>query len=403
MSTAPDATDIASLPLLPLDHGVVFPDMVVNLRLDTDESRSAVEAADDDGRELLLVPRIDGGFATVGTVARVEQTEDHDDGGRTAVVRGLSRARVGRGSIGAGPLEVEAIPLPAPDVGPGAAELADAYRKVATRLLSRIGGRRLAAALKDVDDPGALADTLGWWPSLSFERRVDLLETIDPEARIAKALDWVREADAEAEVDESVDRQVGEELDQGQREAILRRRMAAIRAELGEGDEDDLDEFRRRLAEDDLPDEVVAAVTKELDRLEQLGPQQMETSWIRTWIETVLDVPWGRPPKTPPISTAPGPFSTRTTPGWRRSRTDWSSSWPCASCAASGDATATTGGAGPSWPWWVPPGWARRRWASPWPGRWAASSCACPWAACGTRPRSGATAEPTSAPARAGS
>jgi ATP-dependent Lon protease len=281
-----------TLPLLPLSGGVVFPEMVVTVELESVEALQAADAAQD--RQVLLVPRQDSGYASVGTMARIEQRGDGPGDAPVVVLRGVRRARVGQGSVGdGGALMVAADPIVDPEPTERVRELADRYKGLATGLLTRLGGRRLGTALAGLTDPGALADTIGWWPELSPERRIELLETTEVEARLELAIEWVTEAVAEASVDADVDAQVGEELDQAQRQTILRRRLAAIRRELGEdGDEDDVAELRRRLDEADLPEEVRTAAAKEVDRLERQGEQSMESSWIRTWLETVLDVPW---------------------------------------------------------------------------------------------------------------
>ena len=281
-----------TLPLLPLSGGVVFPEMVVTIELESDEARRAAAAARDD--HVLLVPRHDDGYASVGTVARIEQRGDGPDGAPAMVLRGVRRARVGQGSVGeGGALMVAADAVVDPEPSDRVVEQAERYKSLATGLLTRLGGRRLGTALAGLTDPGALADTIGWWPDLSMARRIELLETIDVERRLELAVEWVTEAVAEASVDADVDAQVGDEFSQAQREAVLRRRLAAIQRELGEDDgEGDVAELRRRLDEADLPDEVRAAAAKEVDRLERQGDQSAESSWIRTWLETVLDVPW---------------------------------------------------------------------------------------------------------------
>jgi ATP-dependent Lon protease len=294
MPDAPPTTETTplTLPLLPLSGGVVFPEMVVTVELESDEARRAAAAAHDD--QVLLVPEHDGGYAAVGTVARIEQRGDGPEEAPAAVLRGVRRARIGRGSVDAGgALMVSAEPVVDPEPTEQVRELAERYKSLATGLLTRLGGRRLGTALAGVSDPGALADTIGWWPELSSPRRIELLETTDVERRLELAIAWVTEATAVASVDAEVDAQVSDELDQAQRETILRRRLAAIRRELGEGDgEDDVAELRRRLDEAEMPDDVRAAAHKEVDRLERQGEQSMEASWIRTWLDTVFDVPW---------------------------------------------------------------------------------------------------------------
>ncbi|MEL7208319.1 MAG: AAA family ATPase, partial [Actinomycetota bacterium] len=275
-----------------LPGGVVFPEMVVTVELESSEARRAVDAAADG--QVLLVPQTEAGYASVGTVARVEQRGDGPRGNPGVVLRGESRARVGRGSVGdAGALFVAAEVLADGEGTERTEELANRYRRLATALLTRLGGRRLGSALAELEHPGALADTIAWWPELSIERRITLLETVDLDRRLELAIEWVGEATAEASVDADVNEQVGEELDRAQRETILRRRLAAIRRELGEDDdEDEVATYRRRLDEADPPTAVRDGVEKEIDRLEKQGDQGAEGGWLRTWLDTVLELPW---------------------------------------------------------------------------------------------------------------
>jgi ATP-dependent Lon protease len=288
----------STLPVLPLPDGVVFPEMVVTVTLASSEARTAVAAAPD-GRILLVPRRSDGSasFARVGVIASIENRGKLPDGTPALTIRGLQRARVGAGVIGDAPglwVEVEPVEEPEPDETTTA--LAARYRAAARALLDRIGGSRMAGALNDIASPGQLADTIAYWPELSTERRIELLEAVDVEARLRLALDWVAEALAEVEVASDIARSVGEDLDKTQREAILRRQLAAIREELGEGDGDGRGDYRARLAAvaDHMPEATVRAIETELDRLERMGNESMESNWIRTWLDTVFDLPWGR-------------------------------------------------------------------------------------------------------------
>ena len=134
-------------------------------------------------------------------------------------------------------------------------ELAREYRAAAGVLLERLGGRRMAAMLRDVDSPGALADTAGWWPDLAIERKVELLETIDVDERLERVTAWVKEALAETEVADRIRSEVADGMEKTQREFLLRQQLAAIRKELGEGgdDEDLAEDYRAKLAELDVP------------------------------------------------------------------------------------------------------------------------------------------------------
>ncbi len=283
-----------TLPVLPLTTGVVFPQMVVTIAVESDEARAAVEAASDG--TLLLVPRLDGRYGRVGTVAKVESRLTLPNGQAALVVRGESRAHVGAGVVGTGEaLWVQAEVIPATEAGERAVELAREYRATARALLEQLGGgRRIGSVLGDVEDPGALADTAGWIPDLALERKVELLETVDPEARIQLALGWAKEALAELELAERIRTDVTEGMEKSQREFLLRQQLAAIRKELGEdGDDDPVAEYRERFDGRELPADVAAAVDRELGKLERTSAQSAEYGWIRAWLDTLAELPWG--------------------------------------------------------------------------------------------------------------
>jgi len=297
-SSSFDAGERLILPLLPLSTGVVLPQMVVTLVLETDEARDAADAAasadaNADGR-VLLVPRVNGTYARVGTVARIESEGELPNGLRALVLRGVHRAVVGSGVAGTGDaLWVEADVVAETEASERARELAREYRATVGVIAERLGAGRLHEALQGVTEVGALADTAGWWPELSIERKLELLETLDVEARLEKVLAWARDALAEIEVAEKIRTDVAEGMDKQQREFLLRRQLDAIRKELGEGGDDDVaGEYRRRITEADLPKSVRDTATREVDRLERMGEQSPEHGWIRTWLDTVLDVPW---------------------------------------------------------------------------------------------------------------
>jgi len=294
-----DATrpgDLRTLPVLPLPQGVVLPGMVLTIALETHEARAAVDAAGEAGR-LLLVPVLDGRHASVGTIASVESRGDLPSGTPALVVRAESRARLRTGVVGTGDvLWLEAEPVD-PPVTNEARRLGEELRATFRALFERLGGVRLVEVLRGLDEPDALADAAGWWPELSQARKVELLETIEVTERVAKVLGWAREALAEAELAEKIRHDVSEGMERSQREFLLRQQLAAIRKELDEGDDDrddSPDAYRARAAERDLPEPVRRALDREIDKLERGSDQSPEQGWIRTWIETVLDLPWGR-------------------------------------------------------------------------------------------------------------
>jgi ATP-dependent Lon protease len=284
-----------TLPLLPLSTGVVLPQMVVTLALETDEAKAAAEAIGDDG-QLLLVPRVDGRYARVGTIAHVESAGELPNGVRALVLRGVQRAVVGVGVAGTtSGLWVEAEPVEDSEPTEHARELARDYRAIVGAIAERLGAGRLREALRGVTDPGALADTAGWWPDLEAERKVELLETFDVEKRLEKVVAWARDALAEIDVAEKIRSEVTDGMERQQREFLLRQQLSAIKKELGEdGGDDVVEEFRRRIAEGGLPEAVRESATQEVDRLERTSEQSPEHGWIRTWLDSLLDIPWGQ-------------------------------------------------------------------------------------------------------------
>jgi ATP-dependent Lon protease len=287
--------DTLALPVLPLTAGVVLPQTVVTLTLDSDEAKAAIASANDGDGRVLLVPRIDGRYARVGTVAKVEESGELPNGVHAGILRGLHRARLGAAVAGTGSsLWVEAIEVVDPPASGRTEELGRELRGVLTVLAEARRSRRLPELLRTTSEPAALADGFGSWSDLPSERKLELLEASDTERRVELALSLARDLLAEHELHERIRHEVTDGMEKHQREFILRQQLQAIRKELGDDDGDDgTEEYRRRLAEADLSDDVREAVAREIDKLERTGAQNPEHGWIRTWLDTVLDLPWG--------------------------------------------------------------------------------------------------------------
>ncbi|HEY5890313.1 MAG TPA: endopeptidase La [Acidimicrobiia bacterium] len=286
-----EKTSHLTLPLLPLNNGVVFPHMVVTLRMETAEGQLALAAAKANDGQLILVPRLDGRYATVGTIAKIQDADDEGN----VVVTGVSRARVGTGSTDdSGALWVEAEPISEADVinDPALDDLVAEYRAVVTEVLNLRGVGRVAERILAVDNPSQLADLAVYSPDLSLEQKVEVLETLDLRARLGRLLDWMGEVLADLNLRRKVREDATERIDKSQREYILRQQMDAIRKELGD-DDDVAGDYRNRLADLDLPEKIADAINREIDRLERMSEQSPEHSWIRTWLDTMFEVPWG--------------------------------------------------------------------------------------------------------------
>jgi ATP-dependent Lon protease len=281
-----------ALPLLPLTTGVVLPGMVVTLTIESTEAAAAVEAASHG--ELLLVPRLDGRYARVGTIAKIEEVGRLRGGAEAAVIRGLHRGVVGVGVPGTGSATwVQIEPVHSPEPGPRAAELAREYRATIENIVELRGIPQVADFMRGLSDPSAIADTAGYSPDLSFERKVEVLETIDVEERLEKVLAWAKETLAEIDLKERIRGEVSENLEKRQREVILREQMAAIRKELGEDGSDDVVQgYREKIDEAGMPEAVKEQADRELSRLERTSEQSPEYGWIRTYLDWLTEVPW---------------------------------------------------------------------------------------------------------------
>ncbi|MER7348884.1 endopeptidase La [Streptomyces aurantiacus] len=297
-----------ALPVLPLDDEVVLPGMVVPFDLSDADVRAAVEAAQAAARssgssskpKVLLVPRIDGTYAGTGVLGTVEQVGRLADGDPGALIRARGRVRIGAGTTGPGAalwVEGTQVEETVPDPLPGAtAELVKEYKALATSWLKKRGAWQVVDRVQQIDDVSALADNSGYSPFLTTEQKIRLLETEDPTARLKLATEQLREHLAEQDVAESIAKDVQEGVDKQQREFLLRRQLDAVRKELrelnGQDGEEESDDYRARVEAADLPENVREAALKEVEKLERASDQSPEGSWIRTWLDTVLELPW---------------------------------------------------------------------------------------------------------------
>ncbi|AZS85112.1 endopeptidase La [Streptomyces griseoviridis] len=297
-----------TLPVLPLDGEVVLPGMVVPLDLSDADVRAAVEAAQaaagaEPGKpRVLLVPRIDGAYPGIGVLGTVEQVGRLADGDPGALIRGRSRVRIGAGTTGPGAalwVEGTRVDETVPEPLPGhAAELVTEYKALATAWLRKRGAWQVVDRVQAIDDVSQLADNSGYSPFLTTDQKVELLEATDPVARLKLATQQLRDHLAEQDVAETIAKDVQEGVDKQQREFLLRRQLEAVRKELRElnGDGADTgeesDDYRARVEAADLPERVREAALKEVDKLERSSDQSPEGSWIRTWLDTVLELPW---------------------------------------------------------------------------------------------------------------
>ena len=258
-------SETLTLPVLPLDDEVVLPGMVVPIELTDAEVRGAVDAArnsaglgrgpgirSEDKSQVLLVPRIAGRLAGTGTLAVIEQVGRMPGGEPGAVLRGVSRVKIGHGTTGPGAaLWVEGTVIEETGQGARATELAKEYKSLIVAVLQQRGQWQVVDMIQQLDDPSTIADRAGYSSYVTVEQKLQLLETADIAERLETAIKWTREHLAELDVAETIRKDVTEGMEKQQKEFLLRQQLAAVRKELkelsGDGDGTEEDDYRARV------------------------------------------------------------------------------------------------------------------------------------------------------------
>ena len=277
---------MTDLLLVPLEDTVVFPGMNVTLTVDVgDEDR------------VVLVPRHENEYAAVGTVAEVTEHVRMRGGMRAVSLEGLDRGVIGAAHTDAlGRLRAEVDVRPDESPPPvQTRELEREYRAVVEEILDMRGADdRVREFLRAISEPGPLADTCAYSPEVTFAQRVELLETIDVVERLKLALEVQRERLAELQVRRRIRDDVEEGAQKQQREWFLRQQMNSIRKELGDDEGSVVEEYRAKIEEAGMPEDVRAQAERELRRLETMGDSSGEASMIRTYLDWLIAVPWSK-------------------------------------------------------------------------------------------------------------
>jgi ATP-dependent Lon protease len=283
-----------SVPLLFVSEPIVLPTMVVPIELD-DAARTAVDAAQaSESGKLLIAPRLDDRYPTYGVLASIVQVgRVPGSGGSAAVIRGERRAHIGTGTTGPGAaLWIEVTEVEDPQPTDETRALAAEYKKLLLAMLQRREAWQIIDFVNKLTDPSQLADTAGYASYLTDVEKRQLLETPDVAERLRALIDWTSDHLAEVEVNDKIAEDVRDGMEKTQKEFLLRQQLAAIRKELGEGEPDGSDDYRARIETAELPEKVREAALREVGKLERSSEQSPEGGWIRTWLDTVLDLPW---------------------------------------------------------------------------------------------------------------
>jgi len=301
-------SDRMSLPVLPLRDAVLFPGVATPIGAGRPATLRAIEAAlKQSDRKVFAVAQkenIDqvspGVLYTTGTIARISQVQ-RNLGGVQLILHGETRGSAVHYTETSGYLE--ATVREAPDLPPlneKDAAFVALHREVRERAgelgqKSGLPSEVVQQVLQGVSDPGALADLVAGHLDIQSGERQQLLETLAVEDRLRRVLVHVQRQIAVLDAQEDIKSQVQEELGERQREMLLREQMKAIRKELGEeGEVAEADDLKKRLDALELPEAARKEVDRELGRLERAGRESMEAQVIRTYLETVAELPWNK-------------------------------------------------------------------------------------------------------------
>ncbi|MEA2372241.1 MAG: ATP-dependent Lon protease [Solirubrobacteraceae bacterium] len=277
---------MSPLRLIPLEDAVVFPGMGITLTVDVGQDERVV-----------LVPRHENEFASVGIVAEVTEHVRLPVGAHGVTLTGRHRGLIGAASNGPGGelvVEVDERPDPVP-VDKKTRELSREYRAIVEEILDLRGADgRVSAFLRAIVEPGPLADSAGYSPDLSYAQKVQLLTTVDVTERLELAVSLQRDRLAELAVRKRIRDDMEDGSQKQQREYILRQQMDSIRKELGEDGDSVAEEYRTKIEAAGMPEETKAQALKELGRLERMGEQSGEASMIRNYLDWMIAVPWSK-------------------------------------------------------------------------------------------------------------
>lgn len=298
------------MPLLALRGIIVFPGMTVNLDVGRDKSISAVNAAMQLDKKILLVTQRDAETAdpkreelyNYGVVAEIKQLLKLPSGAIRILIQGLERAELT--SLIDAPFKdtyLEGFAMPVASIEPEENSETEAMRRVLLQSFEKwlVAGKKVTTEVmlnfKNITTAGEIADIIAGYLTISIDEKEELLELADVKERMHKLHTFLCKELEIAELEKNITQEVRKQIEKNQREYYLREQIKVINKELGEGDERqaEVDEYKKQMEGRDLPPEVADKINKELDRLYKMPPMMAESGVIRNYVETLLALPWG--------------------------------------------------------------------------------------------------------------
>ncbi len=297
---------IVELPLVALRETVIFPEMIVPLQVGREKSVNALNAAVADGGPIALVTQRKAEqeditdpaeLYEIGTLAKIAQVVQLQDGTVRAIVQGQGRLRVHGFSATEPYLRAHVEELP--DESPDGVEVQALMRSVQAQIEQYVANGapvppEAAVAARNITEPGLLADMVAYSPDMTTEQRQEMLETIDVTERLKLVSTFLAHQIEILELKGRIQSEVKSEMDKTQREYILREQLKAIQRELGEDDpqQAEINELRDKVEAAGMPEEIKARAIKEVDRMSRIPSASPEVGVIRTYVDWLIGLPW---------------------------------------------------------------------------------------------------------------
>jgi len=297
---------LLDLPLLPLKGQIVFPTMIVPLEVGREKSMRAVEQAMNEGRRMVLAMQKDAKNETpgpddiylVGTVVEIKQVVKVPGGTFKVVFEGVARARIDH-YVSEDPYMRVAV-VEVPDEESRSAEAEALMRMVINQYeryiksSKKVPPESLITAVQ-VEEPGRLADTVvAHLANLELKDKQAVLEAFDVVERLERVSDILTREMEVLDLERKINVRVRKQMEKTQREYYLREQIKAIQKELGERDDKgtEAENFRQKIEEMGLPDEVKEKALREVDRLEKMPPMAAEAVVVRNYLDWITSLPW---------------------------------------------------------------------------------------------------------------
>src|SRR5215218_3325445 len=300
------SVETRELPLVALRETVIFPEMIVPLQVGREKSVNALNAAVADGGPIALVTQrqpeqedIESAseLYTVGTLAKIAQVVQLQDGTVRAIVQGQTRLKL-IDFVSNEPYLRATVEELRDDSG-ASLEVQALMRTVQAQIEQYVANGapvppEAAVAARNISEPGLLADMVAYSPDMTTEQRQELLETVDVSERLKLVSNFLARQIEILELKGRIQSEVKSEMDKTQREYILREQLKAIQRELGEDDpqQAEVNELREKVEQAGMPEEIKARAIKEVDRMSRIPSASPEVGVIRTYVDWLIGLPW---------------------------------------------------------------------------------------------------------------